>query len=93
MPEAGQKISSDTGLFLLYTGDEVPTPTVLVPDLKGMTAYNANNAAVAEGLNVTFTGSTNGSTAQVIRQYPEANTVVTRGTVIVIELRHMDGTD
>ena len=80
-------------MLILYTGGEVPQETVTVPDLLGMNAYNANNAAVSEGLNVTFSGSTNGTTATVIRQYPAAGTLVTRGTVVVIELRHLDGTD
>lgn len=93
IPEAGQAISSDTGLLLLYTGDETPAATVEVPDMMGMNAYNANNTAIAAGLNVTFTGSTNGTTATVIRQSPEAGTYVTRGTIVEIELRHMDGTD
>ncbi len=93
IPEAGQSISSDTGLLLLYTGDETPQATVQVPDLMGMNAYNANNTAVGVGLNVTFTGSTNGTTATVINQSPAAGTYVTRGTVVQIELRHMDGTD
>ncbi len=93
IPEAGQTISSDTGLLLLYTGDETPQATVSVPDLMGMNAYNANNTAVGVGLNVTFTGSTNGTTATVINQSPAAGTYVTRGTVVEIELRHMDGTD
>ena len=64
-----------------------------VPDLMGMSAYNANNAAVSLDLNVTFYGSTNGSTATVINQYPAAGTKVPRGTIIEIELRHLDGTD
>lgn len=93
IPEAGSKISSDTGLLLLYTGDETPANTVEVPDLMGMSAYNANNAAVALDLNVTFYGSTNGSTATVINQSPAAGTRVTRGTIVEIELRHLDGTD
>ena len=93
VPEAGARISSDTGVLILYTGGEVPQETVTVPDLLGMNAYNANNAAVSAGLNVTFSGSTNGTTATVIRQYPAAGTPVTRGTVVVIELRHLDGTD
>ncbi len=93
IPEAGRAISSDTGLLLLYTGEETPQATVQVPDLMGMNAYNANNAAIAVGLNVTFTGSTNGTEATVIRQSPEAGTFVTRGTIVEIELRHMDGTD
>ena len=93
IPEAGLKISSDTGLLILYTGEETPANTVEVPDLMGMSAYNANNAAVSLDLNVTFYGSTNGSTATVINQYPAAGTKVPRGTIIEIELRHLDGTD
>lgn len=93
IPEAGQSISSDTGLLLLYTGEETPQATVEVPDLMGMNAYNANNTAIGVGLNVTFTGSTNGTTATVISQSPAAGTYVTRGTVVQIELRHLDGTD
>ncbi len=92
-PEAGAKISSDTGLLVLYTGDETPADTVEIPDLMGMSAYNANNTAVALDLNVTFYGSTNGSTATVINQYPAAGTKVPRGTIVEIELRHLDGTD
>ena len=57
IPEAGSKISSDTGLLILYTGEETPANTVEVPDLMGMSAYNANNAAVSLDLNVTFYGS------------------------------------
>ena len=93
IPEAGSKISSDTGLLILYTGEETPANTVEVPDLMGMSAYNANNAAVSLDLNVTFYASTNGSTATVINQYPAAGTKVPRGTIIEIELRHLDGTD
>lgn len=93
VPSAGSKISSDTGLLILYTGDETPSNTVEVPSLTGMSAYNANNAAVSAGLNVTFSGSTNGSTATVITQNPSAGTRVPRGTIVEIELRHLDGTD
>jgi len=90
VPAVGSKISSDTGLLILYTGDAVPSDEVLVPDLMGMSAYNANTTAVSAGLNVTFTGSTNGTTATVVGQYPVAGTYVPRGTVIEIELRHTD---
>lgn len=93
VPKAGSTISSDTGLLILYTGEEKPSDTVAVPDLTGMTAYHANNLAVSDGLNVVLYGSTNGTTATVINQSIEPGTMVTRGTVIEIELRHLDGTD
>ena len=90
VPAVGSKISSDTGILILYTGDATPSDDVVIPDLIGMSAYNANNTAVSQGLNVTFTGSTNGTTATVVGQYPAAGTYVPRGTVIEIELRHTD---
>ena len=93
IPEAGSKISSDTGLLILYTGEETPAASVTVPDLTGMTAFNANNAVIGAGLNVIFTGSTNGTTAVVVNQTPAAGARVARGTIVEIELRHMDGTD
>ncbi len=93
IPAAGEKISSDTGLLLLYTGDETPSDDVEVPDLMGMSAFNANNTAVGMGLNVTMYGSTNGTTATVIGQYPEAGARVPRGTIVEIEVRHLDGND
>ena len=93
VPEPGSKISSGKALLILYSGGERPVNDVKVPDLIGMTAYDANAAAVNAGLNVIYSGSVNGSTATVIRQTPAADAVVTRGTVVVIELRHLDGTD
>ncbi|MBO6053242.1 MAG: PASTA domain-containing protein, partial [Clostridia bacterium] len=93
VPEPGSKISSDRGKLILYTGGELPEADITVPDLIGMTTYDANAVAVRAGLNVIYSGSTNGGTATVISQSPAADTVVTRGTVVVIELRHMDGTD
>lgn len=92
VPEAGSKISSDTGLLILYTGDETPSDSVEVPDLMEMSAYNANNVAVSAGLNVIFTGYTNG-TATVISQSLPAGSWVPRGSIIEIELRYLDGVD
>lgn len=93
VPQAGSLISSDSGILLLYTGDEQPANTITVPDVMGMTAYNANNTLVNLGLNVTFSGSVNGSSATVISQNPAAGTVVSRGTIIEVTLRHLDMTD
>ena len=54
--------------------------------------YEANTAAVSAGLNVIFTGYTNG-TANVIDQSLPAGTWVPRGSIIEIELRYLDGVD
>lgn len=93
VPSAGSKISSDTGQLLLYTGDETPAYDIEVPDFLNMNAFNANNIGVSSGLNITFTGAVNGSTATVISQSIAAGTMVPRGTVVEIELRHLDGLD
>ncbi|MBE6598679.1 MAG: PASTA domain-containing protein [Ruminococcaceae bacterium] len=93
IPEAGTMISSDSGILLLYTGDEAPANTITVPNVVGMSAYNANQTLVNLGLNVSFAGSVNGSSATVISQTPAANTMVSRGTVVEVTLRHLDMTD
>jgi len=93
IPQAGSMISSDDGLLILYTGEEKPANTITVPDVMGMSAFNANNTLVKLGLNVTFAGSLNGSSATVISQSPAAGTVVPRGTIIEVTLRHLDMTD
>ena len=93
VPAAGSKISSDSGRLILYTDGEEPVDEITVPNFLNMSAYNANNAAIMNGLNVTFSGSLNGSTATVISQSIEPGTMVPRGTVIDIELRHLDGLD
>ena len=58
-----------------------------------MTAFNANKVLVQAGLNPVFEGSLNGNTATVIGQSPAAGTMVTRGTVVNVVLRHLDLTD
>lgn len=93
IPAAGSQISSTDGRIVLYTGSEVPVEDIAVPDLTGMTAYNANKVLVQAGLNPVFEGSLNGSTATVISQSPAAGTMVTKGTLVNVVLRHLDLTD
>ncbi len=93
VPAAGAKISKDSGILLLYTENTEPAKDVVVPDFLQMNAYNANNIGVAHGLNLNFVGAINGSTATVIGQSIPAGTSVPRGTVVEIELRHLDGLD
>ena len=93
VPEAGSQISATEGRLVLYTGTEVPVASIAVPDLTGMTAFNANKALVQAGLNPIFEGSLNGNTATVIGQSPAAGTMVAKGTVVSVVLRHLDLTD
>ncbi len=93
VPEPGAQIDATEGRLVLYTGTEAPVDSIKVPDLTGMTAFNANKILVQAGLNPVFEGSLNGSTATVIGQSPAAGTMVTRGDVITVNLRHLDLTD
>ena len=93
VPEAGSQIAKDEGRLVLYTGSETPKNNIVVPDLTGMTAYNANKALINAGLNASFEGSLNGSTATVISQTPTGGTSVSKGTVVQVTLRHLDLTD
>ncbi len=93
IPQAGSMISSDDGILLLYTDGETPANTITVPDVTGMSAFKANQTLVNLGLNVTFTGSLNGSSATVISQSPAAGEMVSRGTIVEVTLRHLDMTD
>lgn len=96
MPKNGSMLSSENGRVLLYTGDYTPNANVTVPNLIGRTAASANKLLVNSGLNVNITGAQNynmGIGAVVITQSPEPGEVVSRGTVVEIDVRHMDGTD
>lgn len=96
MPKNGSMLSSENGRVLLYTGDYTPSANVTVPNLIGRTAASANKLIVNTGLNVNITGAQNYNTgvgAVVITQSPEPGTVVSRGAVVEIDVRHMDGTD
>ncbi len=96
IPKSGSMLSTETGRVFLYTGETVPEQNITVPDLIGRTAAAANKIAVNSGLNVTIIGSQNydsGSGAVVLTQTPQAGTKVSRGDIITIDVRHLDGTD
>ncbi len=94
IPEGGKTMRSENGRVIIYCGEENDVrSTVVVPSLMNMTAEAANRMLVDCGLNVSITGATNGSTATVIKQYPEAGAEVEVGTIVEFELRYMDVTD
>ena len=92
-PEAGSTMRSENGRVILYCEENPTREKVTVPSLMGMTADAANMTLINSGLNVKISGATNGSSATVIKQYPEAGSEVEVGTVVEIELRHLDVTD
>ena len=109
IPEAGERIQVEGGKIYLYVCDaaqeppEAPdTTNVVVPnvvnysDSENYKVSSAISILIAQGLNVRLVGSLNyesGSGARVMSQSIPPNTVVPRGTVIVIESRHTDGVD
>ena len=96
IPKNGSLLSSETGKVLLYTANTEPKLNVTVPDLIGKTAAAANRLAVNAGLNINISGAQNydsGAGAVVITQYPEAGVKLTRGDIVTVDVRHMDGTD
>lgn len=93
IPSAGSTMRKDNGRVILYCGGESEKKLTTVPELTSKTAEAANMLLINAGLNVRITGAANGSSATVINQQPAAGERVEEGTVVEIELRHMDGTD
>lgn len=96
MPPAGSAISKNTGKIILYTGSELPKNSVSVPSVVGKTAAAANQILVNAGLNIRIEGAQNyssGTGAMVISQSIAEGEKVAPGTVVTIDLRHMDSTD
>ena len=95
-PAGGSRLSTDSGIVYLYTGEAEPSDTVIVPDVMGMTATFCNRQLINSKLNIKVQGATNynvGTGAQVISQSPAAGTPVAPGTIVTVEFRYMDGTD
>ncbi len=96
IPQGGSSLSKDTGKIILYTGNEMPKNTVTVPNVEGKSAATANRMLINAGLNIKIQGAqnyTNGEGAFVISQSPAAGEAVTRGSIVTVEFRHLDGTD
>ena len=74
-----------------YTTDgELPQATVVVPDVAGMTAAQANRALSELGLNVHITGI-DGAGTHVFSQSIAPETEVSEGTVVTIDMRFTSG--
>lgn len=96
VPAAGEKMTNLNGKIYLYTGGEVATAPVKVPDLLNKTADSAIKQLQAAGLNVQLIGVTNyssGSGATVIAQSPPAGTELPYGSIVTLECRYLNETD
>ena len=97
MPKRGSIVTKENGKVILYTNDANPeSKLVKVPDVLGLSAAEANQRIVNAGLNIGIEGAQNydiGSGAIVTSQSYDAGTEVPYGTVITVEVLHMDVTD
>lgn len=92
LPASGSYIEKASGTIVLYAGSE-PEETIIVPDLLGRSATNANQVLVNLGLNVKIEGTNNylsGTEAKVFAQSVAPGTKVAAGTVVTLTFRYMD---
>ncbi len=91
VPEGGQSIPKN-GTVVLYTDDGSLEKTVKVPNFKGMTLSQANQAAASAGVNLLITGLASGSTGDptASTQSVAYGTSVPRGTVVTVEFIYSD---
>ena len=101
IPEAGKPIPKN-GTVVLYTDASMALSNqVTVPDLTNRTMSDVNAMATNAGLNVSFTGAglngaSEGTTDSGVISYSQdipANTTVSRGTVITVEILKPDNVE
>lgn len=92
VPAAGCQVRRTGGRVILYTGGEAKN-TVKVPDVRGMSASDANTALTNAGLNIRILGAKNymlSEGAVVIAVSHTPGEFVAPGTVISITFRYME---
>ncbi len=95
IPAKGEEIIKNEGKVILYTGDATPVSDTKVPNVVGRTVSAANRLLTNSGFNVIIDGATVSSSsteAYVVSQSIEAGTLSTKGTVVRITVRYLDGT-
>jgi stage V sporulation protein D (sporulation-specific penicillin-binding protein) len=93
IPAAGTKVLASGAKLILYTGNETPADTIIVPNVKGKTAAAANQILINAGLNIKIEGSKyyyEGGAATVQSQSHPAGTAVPKGTVITVNFGYYE---
>lgn len=93
VPVSGSTMSKKNGKVILYTESTSEKLTAVVPKVIGLSAQAANELLTDAGFNVKIEGATGSTGATVVSQSLPVGTVTEKGTVITIDMRHMDGTD
>ncbi|MBR2044318.1 MAG: PASTA domain-containing protein [Clostridia bacterium] len=94
LPAAGDTLYAG-GLVILYTdGENAEESEASVPDFKGMTVNEVNNAASDSGINVKFSGNTlESANTRAYGQSIKAGTKVKKGTNVTVYFRDDSVTD
>ena len=85
-PESGTVVEKSSARILGYTDKEIPTRTITVPDVTGMTAAAANQRLIDAGLNIRIRGNKNylSGSDKITAQSVKAGSIVPAGTVVEI---------
>ena len=93
VPAAGAVIPGNSEI-LAYFGDMQPGETVLVPDVTGRSAQEANEILTAQGLYMKIVGAEGAEqTIVAVRQTPAAGTAAEPGTVVSVEFSDLSAQD
>jgi beta-lactam-binding protein with PASTA domain len=96
IPAAGSKFSKSSGKVILVTDSENKVKTATVPNVMGKKGSSANQMLINAGFNIEISGALNyesGQGAVVVSQSVAPGTKLEIGSVIKIELRHLDSHD
>jgi stage V sporulation protein D (sporulation-specific penicillin-binding protein) len=75
------------GTVILYTDDEAIDRNIVVPDVTGLTAQEANVILAQAGLNITLRGTLTDGVPTIVReQWPRADSAATTGDVVTLTL-------
>jgi len=83
LPAAAESCPKGTTVFLYMGGDAEATSTK-VPDVRGLSAQQANRTILNAGFNIRIAGDAAASGAVAVAQDPEAGTLAESGTVVTI---------
>lgn len=87
VPRADSLLTGANGSVILYTSLESVEENIIVPDLTGLTANEANKKLLSLGFNIRAEGNLSDINAKVYTQYPKAGESTKRGTVVTVNFR------
>ncbi len=83
IPAAGQQMRSG-GVIVVYTEENTPKETAVVPDLCNLSISEANRKAIDAGFNIRISGTTNSGEVLSYKQSLEVGSEAEKGSVITV---------